>query len=102
MLRSMTGNPSSSLIKPINSVRVIPSRMSSLTGGEHVRLERVAEQIEINLEALAYLSANGFVPGADARVASRAPDGTLTLDLGERSIALGPALTRQLYVSSGR
>jgi DtxR family Mn-dependent transcriptional regulator len=74
--------------------------LSSLQGGEHVRLERVTEQVEINLEALAYLSANGFVPGTDARVASRAPDGTLTLDLGEHTIALGPALTGQLYVSS--
>jgi DtxR family Mn-dependent transcriptional regulator len=76
--------------------------LSSLKGGEHIRLERVTEQVEINLEALAYLSDNGFVPGADARVASRAPDGTLTLDLGEHTIALGPALTGQLYVSSGR
>jgi DtxR family transcriptional regulator, Mn-dependent transcriptional regulator len=74
--------------------------LSSLKGGEHVRLERVTEQVEINLEALAYLSDNGFVPGVDARVASRAPDGTLTLDLGEHTIALGPALTGQLYVSS--
>jgi DtxR family transcriptional regulator, Mn-dependent transcriptional regulator len=76
--------------------------LSSLKGGEHVRLERVTEQVEINLEALAYLSDNGFVPGVDARVASRAPDGTLTLELGEHSIALGPALTGQLYVSPAR
>jgi DtxR family Mn-dependent transcriptional regulator len=76
--------------------------LSSLKGGEHVRLERVTEQVEINLEALAYLSDNGFLPGVDARVASRAPDGTLTLDLGEHTIALGPALTGQLFVSSGR
>ena len=51
--------------------------------------------------ALAYLSDNGFVPGADARVASRAPDGTLTLDVGEHTIALGPVLAGQLYVSAG-
>jgi DtxR family Mn-dependent transcriptional regulator len=74
--------------------------LASLRGGEHVRLERVTEEIEIDLEALSYLSTNGFIPGVDARVASRAPDGTFTLDLGEHSIALGPALAKQLYVSS--
>jgi DtxR family transcriptional regulator, Mn-dependent transcriptional regulator len=76
--------------------------LSTLRGGEHVTLERVTEQIEIDLEALSYLSDNVFVPGADARVTSRAPDGTMTVNVGERIIALGPALTAQLYVSDGR
>jgi DtxR family transcriptional regulator, Mn-dependent transcriptional regulator len=76
--------------------------LSSLLPGANIRLERVTEQIEIDLESLAYLSDNGFVPGTDARVASRAPDGTLTVEMGARSIALGPALAEQLYVSSGR
>jgi DtxR family transcriptional regulator, iron-dependent repressor len=75
--------------------------LSSLGAGAHVKLERVTEQVEIDLEALSYLSSNGFVPGSDARVAARAPDGTLTLELGEHSFALGPALARQLYVLSG-
>ena len=39
---------------------------------------------------LSYLSDAGFVPGTEATVASRAPDGTLILDLGARTIALGP------------
>ncbi len=67
--------------------------------GERVRLERVTEQVEVDLEALVYLDDHGFIPGADAEVRSRAPDGTVTLDLDEGSIALGPALTTQLYVS---
>jgi DtxR family transcriptional regulator, Mn-dependent transcriptional regulator len=68
--------------------------------GDHVRLERVTEQIEINLDSLAYLSAHGFVPGTEAIVASRAPDGTMILDLGPRSIALGPSLAQQLFVTA--
>ena len=67
--------------------------------GDTVRLEVVTEQVEINMEALAYLSAHGFVPGADARVRDKAPDGTLTLDLRDQTIALGPALAQQLYVA---
>jgi len=75
--------------------------LSSLAAGAHVKLERVTEQVEIDLAALSYLSINGFVPGTDARVAARAPDGTLTLELGEHSFALGPGLAQQLYVLSG-
>ena len=66
--------------------------------GDNVRLERVTEQVEIDMEALTYLSVHGFVPGAGARVSAKAPDGTLTLELGEGTIALGPTLASQLYV----
>ncbi len=66
--------------------------------GDHVRLERVTEQVEIDTDALTYLSTHGFVPGTDATVREKAPDGTLTLDLGGDTIALGPALAGQLYV----
>jgi hypothetical protein len=31
---------------------------------------------------------------------TRAPDGTITLDLGPRTIALGPGLSEQLYVTA--
>jgi DtxR family Mn-dependent transcriptional regulator len=66
--------------------------------GEHVRLARITEQVEIDLGALQYLSEHGFVPGVDAEVRAKAPDGTLTLDLHGASVALGPAMCRQLYV----
>ncbi len=67
--------------------------------GEGLRLERVTEQVEVDLDALVYLDEHGFVPGAEAVVRAKAPDGTLTLELAEGSIALGPALASQLYAS---
>ena len=76
--------------------------LSESNRGDHVRLERVTEQMEIDLDSLAYLSAHGFVPGTEATVASRAPDGTLILDLGPRSIALGPSLAQQLFVTAAK
>ncbi|HEX2063594.1 MAG TPA: metal-dependent transcriptional regulator [Acidimicrobiales bacterium] len=72
--------------------------LSDMEPGDQVRLELVTEQVEIDLEALTYLSEHGFTPGVDATVRAKAPDGTLTLDLGAGSIALGPALSQQLYV----
>jgi DtxR family transcriptional regulator, Mn-dependent transcriptional regulator len=68
--------------------------------GSRVRLARVTEQVETDLESLTYLSLHGFVPGTFATVRSKGPDGTLVLELdqGDESIALGPALAAQLYV----
>jgi DtxR family Mn-dependent transcriptional regulator len=90
------GNP----IPGSGGIGPILSALSESRRGDHVRLERVTEQVEIDLDSLAYLSAAGFVPGTEATVSSRAPDGTLILDLGARSIALGPALAQQLFVTA--
>lgn len=79
-------------------------QLSALAGaeqGSRIRLERVTEEVELDQEALRYLAVHGFVPGAEAEVTARAPDGTLTLDLGsDRSIALGPAMAHQLFVAA--
>ncbi len=73
--------------------------LAELEPGDQVRLERVTEQVEVDLDALIYLDSHGFVPGVAAEVRAKAPDGTLTLDLGKGTIALGPALASQLYVA---
>jgi DtxR family Mn-dependent transcriptional regulator len=89
------GNPIPGAGPPRDDLRPL----ADLEPGEHVRLERVTEQVEVDLDALIYLDDNGFIPGAAAEVRSRAPDGTVTLDLADGSIALGPALASQLFVS---
>jgi DtxR family Mn-dependent transcriptional regulator len=68
--------------------------------GDHVRLERVTEMVEIDLESLTYLSAHGFVPGTEATVESLAADGTMTLSIGSDTFALAPALAHQLFVTA--
>jgi DtxR family Mn-dependent transcriptional regulator len=67
--------------------------------GQRIRLERITEQVEIDFDALTYLNDHGFVPGTKAEMADRAPDGTVTLDLGPGTVALGPSLAEQLYVT---
>jgi DtxR family Mn-dependent transcriptional regulator len=74
--------------------------LSETSPGDTVRLERVTEMVEIDMDSLTYLSDHNFTPGADAKVRSKAPDGTLTLELREGTIALGPALAAQLYVAA--
>ncbi|HEX7165954.1 MAG TPA: metal-dependent transcriptional regulator [Acidimicrobiales bacterium] len=89
------GNP----IPGLGAVATDLVAVSDLEPGEHVRLQRVTEQVEIDMESLTYLSMHGFTPGADAEVRSKAPDGTMTLALDDGTIALGPALASQLFVS---
>ena len=88
---------------PIPGAGADERHLAALSGSEpgaRVRLERVTEQVELDLPALTYLSEHGFVPGAEAEVLAKAPDGTLVLDLGGATLALGPALARQLYVAA--
>ena len=68
--------------------------LSESTPGDRVRLERVTEQVERDADSLVYLSEHGFVPGVDAEVQAKAPDGTLTLQLHDGTIALGPRARR--------
>jgi DtxR family Mn-dependent transcriptional regulator len=91
------GNP----IPGAGAPRVDLFALTESQPGDAVRLERVTEQVEIDMESLTYLSDHGFTPGAGARVRSKAPDGTLTLELDDGTIALGPALAAQLFVAAG-
>ncbi len=74
--------------------------LEDATTGQRLRLERMSEVVELDNSALVYLDQHGFRPGADAVVRDRAPDGTLVLEVDGRTVAIGPALGRQLFVSA--
>lgn len=74
--------------------------LAGVASGSRVRLEQVTEQVEIDHSALTYLMDQGFLPGVEAEVIARGPDGTLLLSVGERSVALGPSLAAQLWVAA--
>lgn len=73
--------------------------LADATTGSVIRLERISEEVEMDIDALAYLSSHRFTPGSTATVTSRAPDGTLILDVDGGIVALGPALARRLFVA---
>ncbi len=102
LLVKLLGNPSTCPHgNPIPGAPPPPQELSALAEcapGDRIRLERVTEQVEVDREALSYLADNGFVPGTDAEVRTKAPDGTLVLALDDGSIAVGPALAEHLYV----
>jgi DtxR family Mn-dependent transcriptional regulator len=104
LLIGLLGNPSTCPHgNPIPGAPSKPQDLSVLSGctpGDRVRLERVTEQVEVDESALAYLASHGFVPGTNATVQSKAPDGTLVLELRRGTIAVGPAMAGRLYVAA--
>jgi DtxR family transcriptional regulator, Mn-dependent transcriptional regulator len=75
-------------------------RLDEAQPGDRIRLERVTESVEHDSASLSYLGDHGLTPGATALVQARAPDGTLTLVVGDATIALGPAMTQRMFVAS--
>lgn len=51
--------------------------------GERVKLCRVSEQVELDRDTLVYLERHRFLPGSEATVVGRGPDGTLALEVLE-------------------
>ncbi len=79
----------------------LPARQQSLADvrpGQSVHFERMTEEVELDQASLRYLDEAGFIPGSSAKVQTRAPDGTLMLELDDRTLALGQDLCRRLFV----
>ncbi len=74
--------------------------LADVEAGDRVRLERITENVEMDMDALVYLDDHRLVPGTTATVVSRAPDGTLMLDTGGAKVAIGADLSRRLYVTT--
>ncbi len=68
--------------------------------GEHIKLRRIAECVETDFETLSYLDGHSFKPGVAATVSNRAPDGTLTLEVGTDVFSIGTKLATNLYVET--
>ena len=90
------GNPIPGSASPPPPTGQVP--LAEASTGSTVRLERISEQVELDMTALAYLDKHGFIPGATAVVSSRGPDGTLLLELDDATVAFGPDLSSRLYV----
>lgn len=74
--------------------------LSQAKAGASVTLTRVTESIEIDSAAMAYLNDHSFITGRVATVTTKAPDGTMLLDVDGATVAVGPSLTANLFVSA--
>jgi DtxR family transcriptional regulator, Mn-dependent transcriptional regulator len=103
-LVQLLGNPATCPHgNPIPGADSLPPEQKSLgeaVPGERIRLERITESVEHEPASLSYLGDHGLTPGTTAVIQSKAPDGTLTLVVGEATIALGPAMTARMFVAT--
>jgi DtxR family Mn-dependent transcriptional regulator len=92
------GNPiPGSANQPAGPVTQVP--LSQVAVDDVVRFERLSEDVELDGAALLYLDEAGFIPGATATVTTRAPDGTVLLEVEGNNVALGQDLSRRLFVA---
>lgn len=66
--------------------------------GEAVTLERLTEDLELDLAIMRFFEDSGLMPGARIRVLAVAPDGTMTLEVGGEKVGLGSHLADNLWV----
>jgi len=69
--------------------------------GQQVRLERLTEDLELDLEVMRFFEDSGLMPGAEITVLGTAPDGTMTLEVGGEKVGLGGHLADNLWVRPG-
>jgi DtxR family Mn-dependent transcriptional regulator len=82
-----------------NEARVDDLRpLHDIEAGDRVRLERLTEDLELDLSVMRYFEESGLMPGAEIRVLSTAPDGTMTLEVAGEKVALGGHLADNLWV----
>jgi DtxR family Mn-dependent transcriptional regulator len=86
---------------PGSGFQPVPTRLlAEAAVGDHVRLNRVMELVNFDLEALVYLEEHNFLPGCEATVTAQGPDSSLVLKVGDSTVVMGAALAQLLWVTS--
>ena len=65
-----------------------------------VTLRRLTEDLELELDVMRFLEDSGLMPGARFRVDGVGPDGSMSLTVGGKPVALGHELADNLWVES--
>jgi DtxR family Mn-dependent transcriptional regulator len=72
--------------------------VADMQPAESATLIRLLEDIELDADVLRYLQEHDLMPGRELTLVDRGPDGTLTLEVNGRRVALGQKLARNLWV----
>ena len=75
--------------------------VASMRLGDSGCLTRLLEDVELDHDVLKYLEDHSLLPGHDLTLVDVAPDGTRTLEVKGRNVALGQALADNLWVLPG-
>jgi DtxR family transcriptional regulator, Mn-dependent transcriptional regulator len=94
------GNPIPGAEHPVDHSGLQP--LKAHPPGARVVLERLTEDLELDLGVMRYFEEHGLMPGAEIEVVGVAPDGTMTLQVQEGRMGLGAELTDNLWVRPAR
>lgn len=61
-----------------------------------VRIDRILEDLELNLDTLRYLEENRLMPGTELSVKDRDPEGAVSVVRDGASIAVGPTIAKHI------
>jgi DtxR family transcriptional regulator, Mn-dependent transcriptional regulator len=103
ILAQLKGEPTCPHGNPIPGARsAIPwsklRPVAALDLGDGGRLTRLLEDVELDGDVLKYLEDHGLMPGHDVVLVDVAPDGTRTLEVDGRPVALGQKLADNLWI----
>ncbi|HUG88531.1 MAG TPA: metal-dependent transcriptional regulator [Actinomycetota bacterium] len=90
------GNPIPGSARKVDQEGLRP--LHELEPGTSGRLERLTEDLELDLDVMRFLQDSGLMPGARLTVDSVGPDGTRTLEVNGARVALGPEIADNLWV----
>ena len=72
--------------------------VAALRVGEGGQLKRLLEDVELDGDVLFYLEDHELTPGSEVKLVDVAPDGTRTLSVNGRHVALGQRLADNLWI----
>lgn len=103
ILSKLTGEPTCPHGNPIPGAEsAIPwsdlRSVASMATGDHGRLTRLLEDVELDHDVLKYLEDHRLMPGHDLTLVEVAPDGTRILEVDGGRVALGRPLADNLWV----
>jgi DtxR family Mn-dependent transcriptional regulator len=90
------GNPIPGAAKAASNGKLEP--LNAVEPGRNVVLRRLTEDLELSLDVMRFFEESGLMPGARISVRDVGPDGTMSLRVGRRDVALGAHLADHLWV----
>lgn len=88
---------------PGSANEIDPTGLRQLTGlasGDRAVLRRLTEDLELELPVMKFLEESGLMPGATLRVDGVGPDGSMSVAVARRTVALGANLADNLWVET--
>ena len=73
--------------------------LSEMDTDEALLLERISEELELDVEMMRFLDENGLRPLCRIRMVQKDPYGAVTVEVGDRQVGIGKFASERLFVA---